>query len=115
MDYVGFNCKVLVYEFRGVGIVGVNSTDPGGGKENVSWFFRGKKIRDLFLTCKVQLSVSPQDKVCIAFAPEPSHYGRSYKPCMTGDIYFNCFIHIETFLKCFSIIIMKQDWLNCHK
>jgi len=70
MNYVVLNHKIAVDKISRISIIGVNSTDSGGGKENVFRFLGRKKGFDISLAGQVKLCKGAVDEVGVTVSAE---------------------------------------------
>ena len=93
VDQVILDLKVLVKEFGGVGIVGVNAANFGCGVENIFRLFLRKKLADGFGVQQIQFGPGFADELGKTLLLQFSPDGAAYEPAMAGYKYPGVFIH----------------------
>ena len=82
---IDLNREVISNEISRIGRICKNSTDLGGGEEDVFRFLFFEKDIDGGRVEKIELGASAEDEVLIACRLQVAGYGRADQAAMAGD------------------------------
>ena len=92
VDHVGLDHQVVVDEIGRIGVVGVDSADPGRGQDDKVRLLGLHEITHGGLVGQIQLGMRARDQLeRIALLPprfESPHNGAADHPAMAGDVDF---------------------------
>jgi hypothetical protein len=87
--------EVVVDEVGGVGAVGEDAADAGGGEEDVVGALTVEEAFDVGLALEVELGVGAEEEVVVAERLQAAVDRRAGEALVAGDIYFRVFIHTK--------------------
>jgi hypothetical protein len=97
--------QIIVNEFRRIGVIGPDTSYPGGGQKNIVWLHLVKKGLHCGLFPEIQVPGSTANEVPEAPVLKASPNGASHQALMAGHVNLDIFVHGSHHTKVFAFII----------